>query len=327
MLSVSPRAFFLIAAAVLIAGCGSTEAAQPSAAPAKASVKPVSVTDARGKVIKLYAPAKRVIALEWNVVEHAVSLGVMPVGVSDVKGYTNWAKSAPLNAEAKDVGVRGEPSVETIAGLEPDVILGTKDLQDSVIAQLEKLAPVVVAASANAKDNIATMEADLKMVAAATGTDDKAAKLMADFETKLTEGKAALAGAGLAGKPLFMADSWIDGGKVSIRPFAKGSLLSDVNERLGMLNAWTGKGDPMYGLAQTDVEGLTVLPNDTNFVYIANDDAGGDAFTKGLSGNAVWKSLPFVKSGDVHRLPDGIWMFGGPLSMSAYVDAVVTALS
>ena len=83
----------------------------------------------------------------------------------------------------------------------------------------------------------------------------------------------------------------------------------------------------MYGLSQTDVEGLTKLPDDTHFMYIANDADGGDPFTKGLKGNAVWKSLPFVKSGDVHRLPDGIWMFGGPVSMSAYVDAVTAALT
>ncbi|GAA0530495.1 hypothetical protein GCM10010390_35860 [Streptomyces mordarskii] len=41
----------------------------------------------------------------------------------------------------------------------------------------------------------------------------------------------------------------------------------------------------------------------------------------------MWKSLPFVKKGEVHRLPDGIWMFGGPQSMGAYVDAIVKALA
>ena len=45
---------------------------------------------------------------------------------------------------------------------------------------------------------------------------------------------------------------------------------------------------------------------------------GGD-----LAGNAIWKTLPFVKSGNVHRLPDGIWMFGGPKSTEQYIDAAV----
>jgi ferric hydroxamate transport system substrate-binding protein len=80
-----------------------------------------------------------------------------------------------------------------------------------------------------------------------------------------------------------------------------------------------------YGLATTDVEGLTTL-GDVEFVYYANDADGGDAYTA-LAGNAVWESLPFVQNGNVTRLPDGIWMFGGPTSMQAYIDAVTGALT
>lgn len=40
----------------------------------------------------------------------------------------------------------------------------------------------------------------------------------------------------------------------------------------------------------------------------------------------MWTSLPFVQKGNVHRLPDGISMFGGPESMNKYIDAVVAAL-
>jgi len=323
-----PALALAAAGALLLSACGSTEEAQPKKANAVvASAEPVSVTDARGKVIELDAPAERLVALEWNVVEHAVSLGVMPVGVSDVKGYGNWATSAPLDDSATDVGVRGEPSVETIAGLDPDLILATKDLPEGAITQLEKLAPVMVAESANAKDNIATMTADLTMVATATGTEEKADELLAGLDTKLAEAKTELAAAGVGGSPFFMTDAWLDGGKVSIRPYAEGSLLSDVTERLGLVNAWPEKGDPMYGLGQTDVEGLTALPDETRFLYVANDADGGDPFVEGLSDNAVWKSLPFVKSGDVYRLPDGIWMFGGPASMTEYVDAVTAALT
>ncbi|GGV85607.1 hypothetical protein GCM10010228_65280 [Streptomyces massasporeus] len=50
-------------------------------------------------------------------------------------------------------------------------------------------------------------------------------------------------------------------------------------------------------------------------------------FSGQLKKNAVWTSLPFVKADKVHRLPDGIWMFGGPGSMEAYIDALVGALT
>jgi iron complex transport system substrate-binding protein len=66
---------------------------------------------------------------------------------------------------------------------------------------------------------------------------------------------------------------------------------------------------------------------DVEFLYYANDAADGDPFEKGLSGNAIWTSLPFVAGGDVHRLPDGIWMFGGPLSAEQFIDATVEAVT
>jgi len=46
-----------------------------------------------------------------------------------------------------------------------------------------------------------------------------------------------------------------------------------------------------------------------------------------VGGNAVWTSLPFVQAGKVHRLEDGIWMFGGLASLTQYVDAVVAAMT
>ena len=92
-----------------------------------------------------------------------------------------------------------------------------------------------------------------------------------------------------------------------------------------MTNAWTEPGDPVYGLGQTDVEGLTRV-GDSACLYIANDGDDGDPFGAVLGDNAVWRSLPFVQKEEVHRLPDGIWMFGGPTSMTQYVDAVVAAL-
>jgi len=34
-----------------------------------------------------------------------------------------------------------------------------------------------------------------------------------------------------------------------------------------------------------------------------------------------------VQEGNVHRLPDGIWMFGGPVSAEQFIDATVDALT
>ncbi|GAA1803278.1 iron-siderophore ABC transporter substrate-binding protein [Agromyces neolithicus] len=308
------------ASVLLLTGCGTTEA--PAAAGDEAAA--ISIVDDRGETIELGAPAEQVVALEWNTAENLVALGVMPVGVADVAGYGAWVQSESLDDSVTDVGMRGEPSVDAIAGLAPDLVVTTTDLPETVIAQIEEFAPVLVVRGADASNPIGQMESNLERIATATGTDDEADAVLAEFDAKLAEGKAALEEAGLAGTEFMMSDSWASGGQVSIRPFAEGALLTAVAEELGLENAWTGEGDADYGLGTTDVEGLTSV-GDVEFLYITNGEA--DAYAVDLADNAVWTSLSFVQSGNVHRLPDGIWMFGGPSSMSDYIDAVVDTLA
>ena len=314
------------AATLALTACGTTEAATGTTAGATASSGPIVIKDATGTQLHLDGPATKVVGTEWGVVENLVSLGVDPVGVADIKGYGLWSSAVPLRNTPKDIGTRGEPSVDTIAALAPDLIVATDDLPAAALKQIQKVAPVLVIDPANGADQIRQMFTNLDLIAQATGTEAKAATVRAGFEKKLADGQAALASAGKAGTKFAFADGYVDANQVGIRPYAKGSLVAEVTTQLGLTNAWTVAGDKDYGLATTDVEGLTKL-GDVQFLYEANAKDGDDVFADTLSDNAVWKSLPFVKTGQVHRLPDGIWMFGGPASMQAYVDGVVAALT
>ncbi|EPH41344.1 iron-siderophore ABC transporter substrate-binding protein [Streptomyces aurantiacus] len=313
------------AAALTLSACGTTE---PSDDDAKKGAESLTLTDATGAKVKLNGPAKRVVGTEWNEVESLISLGVDPVGVADVKGYKTWDKAVPLKNDPKDIGTRGEPSMDTVASLKPDLILATTDLPAAAVKQLRKVAPVLAIRPADAADPIGRMTENLDLIAKATGTTKRSAKLKKDFEAKLAEGKKALADAGLGGADYAFADGYVTSNQVSIRPFTSGSLIGAVNEKIGLKNAWKVKGDKSYGLGATDVEGLTKLDKDVQFAYIGNkSDKTSTPFNGVLAKDKVWTSLPFVKKGNVHRLPDGIWMFGGPESMNQYVDSVVDALT
>src|SRR5690606_4998579 len=112
-----------------LAACGSVEdSASPDASAATDSADadagaPLTVTDARGEEIALEGPATEVVGLEWGPVENLVSLGVMPIGVADVEGYSNWVSAAPLDEGVTDVGMRGEPSVDALVALDPDLVV------------------------------------------------------------------------------------------------------------------------------------------------------------------------------------------------------------
>ncbi len=147
----------------------------------------------------LNGPAKKVVGTEWHEVELLVSLGIDPIGVADVKGYKTWNTAVPLKNEPKDIGTRGEPSMDTIAALKPDLIIASTDLPPTAVKQLRKVAPVVEVESADAADPIGQMNKNLDLLAQATGTTDRAAEVKRTFEAKVEEGRKTLAGAGLGG--------------------------------------------------------------------------------------------------------------------------------
>jgi iron complex transport system substrate-binding protein len=312
------------ATAVLLAACGTTEKPTTGDTAPSASAGPVSVVDSRGKTLNLPGPAQRVVGLEWGEIEMLVSLGVMPVGAADVKGYATWVTAAKLDPSVKDVGMRGEPSVDSIVALQPDLVVMEDEGMAPMVEQLEKFVPVLVTTGSDATRNLTRMREDLKMIATAVGRTADADKLLADLDAAFAAGKQKIAAAGAAGHYFAMADGWKEGSTINIRMFGQGALVSEVGKGLGLQNAWTGETDAMWGLGQTDVEGVSALKDkQVRFFYNASD--GNDVFADGLSGNAIWQALPFVKENKLHKLPNGIWTFGGPLSCQQYIDAIVKA--
>lgn len=327
------RLLALAAAAVTVttlAACGTTENATGSDPTAAGSTSsgPITVTDDRGETVTLDAPATKVVSLEWGTTEQVVALGVMPVGVADVKGYGNWVTAAELDDSVTDVGTRGEPSLDAIGGLAPDLIVAVTDTAGTTLDQLEQLAPVIVVAGNDPTDPIGHMEDTTRMIATALGKDAEADQLMDTFQTSIDTAKSSLADAGLDGAPVTVSDGYQEGSAVSLRIFTETSYWGGLLTAMGVTPTWSAEGDEVYGLAQTDVEGLTALTDpDLRFLYIANDQDGGDVYTGALADNPVWKGLPFVEAGNVARIPDGTWSFGGPLSGAQFAERATSLLT
>ncbi|MGH3371249.1 MAG: ABC transporter substrate-binding protein, partial [Nocardioidaceae bacterium] len=114
----------LAAGALVLGACGTTEgAATAGSETAGKTSEQVTVTDGRGKEVTLDAPAERVVALEWAEAEMITTLGADLVGVADPAGYATWNTAEPLDGSVKDVGMRAEASVDSIVGLQPDLVV------------------------------------------------------------------------------------------------------------------------------------------------------------------------------------------------------------
>ncbi|UAJ79289.1 ABC transporter substrate-binding protein [Leifsonia sp. ZF2019] len=332
--------------ALSLTACGTTAVSDESTAAPKATSRactddttatttgPVTLTDGVGRTVKLDAPAKRVAVLEWQQIEDALTLCVGPVAVADPAGYGTYVSAEKLPKGVVNAGERGEPDLDALYGADPDlIIVEAFTADDDLVKQLEKRdVPVLVTLGANAADPIGNMKGVFSMIAEATGRTERADVVLKQFDQHLAAAKAKVADVDLATKSFLFFDGWIESGNVAIRPYGKGALFTALGEQLGMTPAWTdeidkayGSGgvDPAYGLAQTDIEGLTAV-GDANLFY--SDDKTPDSYVTELGKSAIWTSLPAVKEGRAHAFPAGVWGAGGPLSNEQAIDAYVDAL-
>jgi ABC-type Fe3+-hydroxamate transport system substrate-binding protein len=327
-------------AALLLVGCGTTEASTGGADAPEAndsadcaddttstSDGPVSLTDSYGREVELDEPAERVAVLEWQQVEDVLSLCLTPVAVADPEGYATWDTAEELPEDVTDVGTRGEPNLETLFGTDPDlVIVEAYTAEDEIIKQLEEYGvPVLATKGADAADPIQNMLDTFELIATATGREERADVVVDDFNASLEESKRAIADADVATDSFVYFDGWIQGGNVAIRPFGQGSLMGELGEALGLTNAWEGEVDPAYGLGQTDIEGMSEI-GDATFFYTGTTDPAGDINAE-LAKNRVWKQIPAVEEGRAYAFPEGIWTFGGPRSAQQALDAYVDLLT
>jgi ABC-type Fe3+-hydroxamate transport system substrate-binding protein len=322
------RYFIALGAATLaypLVGCGTTEeAVQPQASTSAAGT--ITVTDGRGKQVTLAKPASRVVTLEWGNTEDLITLGVQPAGVADIKGYRGWVSSAAISGTPVDVGLRGEPSLESVAEAKPDLILGIMDsIPESAMAQLEKIAPVVVLKGADAKAPFELMRQNFITTAKLLGKDAEAATILAELDARITAARAKVESAGKAGAPYVFAYIYETGNQIGLRMHGVRSQPGYFVEQLGLKNAWSDPGDDQWGLSDADIEALTKLPANTEFLYWGNSDS--DPVNGTLAKNGVWKGLGFVRNGNVTKAADKIWVYGGPASMGQWVDDVATAIT
>lgn len=168
-----------LTALLALAGCASSPAAE-TVEPAGDATR--SVEHARGTAEVPAAP-QRVVVLEPVQLDTAVALGVTPVGaavLSDAAGIPAYLGEEAAGIES--VGTVMEPSIEAIAALEPDLIIGTESRHAALFDRLETIAPTVYMAT-----QTDPWQQNVALVAEALGDPEGAERLLADYEARCAE--------------------------------------------------------------------------------------------------------------------------------------------
>lgn len=178
----------LVAAALVLTGCGSSESATESAS---SDFETVTIEHALGKAV-ITAEPERIVTLGMGSAETAIALGTVPVGIeayewgSDDTGYLPWIHDAVTERGAQlPVQFTGgsEIDIEAIAKLDPDLILASwSGVTQQQYDALSALAPTVAYAE---KAWTTTWEDQMKVIGKAMGkpaeADAEIAKIKAQF--------------------------------------------------------------------------------------------------------------------------------------------------
>lgn len=185
------RPKFISAAAVLTAGALAFSGCTNSEQPADEGSGAAEGRTVEGQLGPVTVPenVESVVVLEGRRdLDIALSLGLPLVGFPYQEEGTHDldAPFAEELAEAEDNGaeplfLREEPNVEAIAAADPDLIISRVDDVEPLRDEPEAVAPVL----AIGDQNVSTWQEDLKLVAEATGREDEAEQIIADYEAEV----------------------------------------------------------------------------------------------------------------------------------------------
>nr|WP_099458653.1 iron-siderophore ABC transporter substrate-binding protein [Paenibacillus crassostreae] len=329
----------VIVVILVVAGCGSNQTnssttdgvatgnAVATNTDSEITSEPIVLKDAKGE-LKLDKPAQKIVVLEWTFTEDIIALGMQPVGNADNENYKLYVTSeASLDEGVTDVGTRDEPNLETIASLQPDLIIGVSDSHEAIYDQLKGIAPTLLFSlypPEGEGNHYTQMEEIFRTIAVAVGKTAEGEKVLADLDTHYADAKATLAAAGKEGFNYVLTQAYSYQNAAQLRLFLDNSLAVQTLNRIGLVNDWKSEQFEMWGFSTSTVESLPAV-QDSNLIHIVQKD--DDIFSNELKDNSVWNGLTFVKEKRIFGLDSATWVFGGPISSKVIVDEVVATLT
>ena len=261
---------------------------------AKAGQFPRTVTHAMGST-ELKAAPKRVVVLDVGEFDNVVSLGVKPVGYAPSEG--DAAIPSYLKKDAgnpKSVGTINNLNLEAIAGLKPDLILGSQLRAADKYDELSKIAPTVFSIRPGF-----TWKENYLLNAAAL---DKSAEAKAELDAYEAEAKKLGTDIG-SDKPTISMVRYLPD---KIRLYAKASFIGTILDDIGLPRPANQQIDELA--AEISPENIDDADADWIFTGVYGDAKATDRDT--ARSNPLWKNLKAVKSGQAKDVSDETWYLG-----------------
>lgn len=266
----------------------------PSTAPASGGR---TLTDDFGREVYLSSPPQRIVSLAPANTEilFALGLGDNVVGVTD---YCNYPAEA---LAVEKVGGYSSVNIEKVMQAKPDLVVASFGNTEEVIAHLESLGVTILALN---PASIRDVQANILLVGEATWTDDEAASVVSDMQTRIDGVKEAVACADTTPSVVHMV--WNDPIWVS----GSGSFQDEMFSIAGATNAFSS----VDGWEIVSMEEFIVNDPDVIIVNSGSGMGGGryDMLYQYITEESRFQGLNAVQEGRVYVVDSDTIDRGGP---------------
>lgn len=316
------KVFFavLMSLLLIVTGCGGQQASEQKPAEQKpaeqatgtsnGSDQSYTVKHAMGETTLKGTP-QRVVMLTNQGAETLIALGVTPVGAVgstiDPTKFYDFVK--PQLEGTKLVGTEGQPNLEAIAALKPDLILGMKFRHEKIYQQLSAIAPAVFV-----DEPRGDWKANFKLYAEAVNKKAEGEKVLADWNKRVEDFKAK------AGDKLKTQVSVVRFMPGKVRIYYKDTFTGAIFKDLGLARPASQDKDEFA--AEVTKERIPEMDGDIMF-YFTYETGKGEAskLEQEWTNDSLWKNLNVAKNNKVVKVDDTIWnTSGGVIAANKVLD-------
>lgn len=262
------------------------------------------------------ARPRRVITLFQGATDTAVALGIQPLAVVE-----SW-REKPVYPYLRDalegvelVGLETQPSLEDIALLQPDLIVGSRFRHERILPLLEQLAPVVML------NEVHEFRKTLAVMGQACMRDAQAQWWQVRWQQRISRIQGLMRQKFGQGK--MPTVSVLDIREDHIRSYLPSSFAGSVLSELGF--DWTpvSRQASGFSLKLTSRESLPVVNADLFFVFLRSGKPAVQQHYNALLQHPLWSRLNAPQHGRVWQVDSIAWsLSGGILGANHMLDQI-----
>ena len=260
---------------------------------------------------------KKVAALSPHILDSILALGVQPAAYaasdayslsrdSNIKTYDNPTEQIPylgslVTTQPVIVGDRKSPSLERLASLKPDVIIGEHFNNEDEYAFLTQIAPTLLFSDKDT-DGQQSWKNDIQGIAQALGKELQAEELLTVHERQIAQTRAAL-------QPVLQAYP-----RIFVMTFTSAKVISSPGSITGRLLKEIGfeviQPEDIEGHTEISLEIVPQVETDLIIVLSWNTDSPADSestIQKRWANNPLLSSMPVFQKGRVFFVDTYLW--------------------